>query len=85
MNRPHRDQDDDFLLGLPAIGRYVGRQGATVRRWIAEESFPAGRWPCGRWGASKLSIRGWLAERGRMQVEAENAARKARADEAGPD
>ena len=60
-----RNADKEWLVGLRAIARYMGRSERTIRRWIDDQGFPAGMTPSGHWIASKQSIRDWVLVRGR--------------------
>ncbi len=63
------DADDEWLIGLRAIARFMGRHERTIRRWIDDHGFPAGMLPSGHWMASKIAIRDWVMMRGRQVVE----------------
>lgn len=61
--------DDEWLIGLRAIAKFMGRHERTIRRWTHDHGFPAGMIPSGHWIASKHSIRDWVIVRGRHVVE----------------
>ncbi len=63
------EADGEWLIGLRAIARFMGRHERTIRRWIDDHGFPAGMLPSGHWMASKQSIRDWILVRGRQRVE----------------
>ena len=73
MPAPPRTADEEWLIGLRAMGRYMGRSDRTIRRWIDRHGFPAGMLPTGHWIASKHSIRDWVIVRGRKVVEQRRA------------
>ncbi len=73
-----RNADEEWLIGLRAIARYMGRSERTIRRWIDEHGFSAGMTPSGHWIASKQSIRDWVLVRGREVVEQRRIERQAR-------
>ena len=78
MPAPPRTADDEWLIGLRAIARYMGRHERTIRRWTDNHGFPAGMFPSGHWAASKVSIRNWVMVRGRQVVEQRRIDRQAR-------
>ena len=69
MPTPPHTADEEWLIGLRAIAKFMGRHERTIRRWIDRHGFPAGMLPTGHWIASKVSIRDWVMVRGRQVVE----------------
>ncbi len=78
MPLPPHDPDDEWLIGLRAIAAFMGRHERTMRRWIDDHGFPAGKLPSGHWIASKQSIRDWVLVRGRQTVEQRRNERQVR-------
>jgi hypothetical protein len=56
------DPQSDILRGLDQIGRFVGYGPAAIRRWVANENFPARRLPDGSWLSSGSAITKWIYE-----------------------
>ena len=69
MPSPPNTADNEWLIGLRAIAKFMGRHDRTIRRWIDDHGFPAGMLPSGHWIASKQSIRDWIIVRGRQIVD----------------
>ena len=81
MPVPPCNADGEWLIGLRAIARFMGRHERTMRRWIDDHGFPAGMLPSGHWIASKQSIRDWVLVRGRQIVEQRRIERLAQTSE----
>ena len=78
MPRAPQNPNEEWLVGLRAIGEFMGRSERTIRRWIATQVFPAGPLPSGHWIASKTSIRQWVMLRGQIEIEMREMRRKVR-------
>jgi hypothetical protein len=76
-----RSADDEWLVGLRPIARFMGRSERTIRRWIDNHGFPASMLPSGHWIASKQPIRDWVIVRGRQVVERRHNERQVRMSE----
>ncbi len=67
MHTPPKAAGSYVVVGLDRIGALFGRTRWTIRRWIANENFPACRLPDKSWAVSLGAVDGWLAERGQQQ------------------
>ena len=64
-----RNADDEWLVGLRAIARYMGVSERSIRRWRDRHGMPVGVLPSGHALASKQSIRDWVLVRGRVALD----------------
>jgi len=67
MDTPLKATGFYVLVGLDNIGAAFGRSRWTIRRWIAEEGFPACQLPDKSWAVSQGAIDRWLANRAKRQ------------------
>jgi predicted DNA-binding transcriptional regulator AlpA len=56
-----------ILKSMGELERFTGRDESVIRRWVAEQNFPAAMLD-GRWMAVKADVERWLRE----QIAAKN-------------
>jgi hypothetical protein len=66
-------QTGPVFVGLDNIGRAFQRSRWTIRRWIANEGFPAARLPNDEWVTTQTLIDQWVQERARKRGKGCNA------------
>ena len=63
----------EFLEGIPAIAKALGKSESTIWRWIHYHALPACLTPGGTWLTSYGLIDAWILARNNLQFGEETA------------